>query len=201
MAIKIILGAIGASIAYNLYNSYTGTTDISIFSRLFSTICAGIYIGLLGVFYVLPALSQKAAQSMFSDSNQKADQDLLHDARVLMAQGDYESAVIAYRKAIIKDPSNRLAWTDMAKLYAEKLEQPLLAASSLREAYDEHDWEEEDAAFLLFRTSEWQLGGCEDQEAGAATLSEVIRKFPGTRHSANATQQLRQLGYEVKTDL
>ena len=200
MAIKIILGAIGAAIAYFLYSSYTDPSDEATFSRLLSTIIAGFFVGLLGVFYVLPALSHKAAQSMFSDPNQKSDQDLLHGARALVAQGDYEGAVISYRKAIIKAPTNRLAWTDMAKLFAERLEQPQLAAASLREAYDEHEWEEEDAAFLLFRLSEWQLDDCEDKEAGAATLSEVIKAFPGTRHSANALQQLQQLGYKVKVE-
>jgi tetratricopeptide (TPR) repeat protein len=200
MAIKIILGAIGAGVAYFLFQSYSGTTNISTFLRLLSTICAGLYVGLLGVFYVLPALSHKAAQSMFSDSNEKSEQDLLHGARALVAQGDYENAVAAYRKAIIKDPSNRLAWTDMAKLYADKLEQPRLAVASLREAYEEHEWKEEDATFLLFRISERQLNDCEDQEAGAATLSEIIEKFPSTRHSANAMQQLRQLGYTVEVE-
>lgn len=198
MASKIILSIIGAFIAYYVYNSYFNGSDADTFSKLLSTICAGLFFGLLAVFYVLPALSHKAAQSMYADANETAEQDILHDARALVAQGDYENAVIAYRKAITKEPSNRLAWTDMAKLYAEKLEQPQLAASSLREAYDEHEWSEEDGAFLLFRISEWQLDDCEDQEAGAATLSEVIEAYPSTRHSANAMQQLRQLGYKVE---
>ncbi|MFT5906414.1 MAG: tetratricopeptide (TPR) repeat protein [Cryomorphaceae bacterium] len=198
MTIKIILAAIGAAIAYFLHSSYSDASDEATFTRLLSTVFAGFYVGLLGVFYVLPAISHKAAQSMFSDSNESPDQDLLNGARALMAQGDYESAIVSYRRAIIKVPSNRLAWTDMAKLYAEKLEQPKLAVASLREAYDEHEWEEDDAAFLLFRISEWQLDDCGDQEAGAATLSEVIEAFPDTRHSANAVQQLQQLGYKVK---
>ncbi|MGJ8656041.1 MAG: tetratricopeptide repeat protein [Akkermansiaceae bacterium] len=198
MASKIILGIIGAFIAYYVYNSYSDGSDAGTFSRLLSTICAGLFFGLLSVFYVLPALSHKAAQSMYADANETAEQDILHEARALVAQGDYENAVVAYRKAIIKEPSNRLAWTDMAKLYAEKLEQPQLAASALREAYDENEWSEEDGAFLLFRISEWQLDDCEDPAAGAATLSEVIEAYPSTRHSANAMQQLRQLGYEVE---
>jgi tetratricopeptide (TPR) repeat protein len=198
MATKIILGLIGASIAYYMYDSYTDPDPNATFSKLLSTICAGLFFGLLAVFYVLPALSHKAAQSMYADANEAAEQDGLQEARALVAQGDYESAVVAYRKSLIKDPSNRLAWTDMAKLYAEKLEQPQLASSSLREAYDEHEWSEEDGAFLLFRISEWQLDDCQDQEAGAATLKEVIEAYPSTRHSANAMQQLRQLGYEVE---
>jgi len=197
MISKIILVIIGASIGYYLYGAYTSPVEESTFERLLSTIVAGIFVGLIGVFYVLPAMSHKAAQSMMGDSNQKPDQDILHQARALVAQGDYEAAIVAYRKATIKDPTNRLAWTDMAKLYAEKLEQPQLAASCLREAYDEHEWQEEDATFLLFRLSEWQIDECDDSKAGIATLQEVINTFPDTRHSANAMQQLRQLEIEA----
>ncbi len=200
MVIKTILGVIGASIGYFLYSAYSDPDPDATFMRLLSTICAGLFVGLLAVFYVLPALSHKASQSMYADSNSQVEKDLLHDARAFVAQGDYENAVVEYRKALMKDPSDRLAWTDMAKLYAEKLEQPHLAAASLREAYDEHEWGEEDGAFLLFRISEWQLDDCEDQEAGAATLSEVIETYPSTRHSANAMGQLRQLGYEVSVE-
>lgn len=197
MGAKIVLGILGAVITYFVYQSYNDPSNEGLFSRLFTTMFAGFYIGMLGVFYFLPALSHKMAQSMFSDSNQKSDQDLLNKARVLMAQGDYESAVVAYRRALIKDPSNRMGWTDMAKLYAERLEQPHLAVACLREACDEHKWEEDDEAFLLFRLSEWQVDECDDKLAGAKTLKEIVDKFPDTRNSANALQQLRQLGYDA----
>lgn len=200
MASKIILGTIGAIIAYFLIQAYTNPDTAAVFAKLFSSLAAGIFLGFLGIFYVLPAISQKAAQSMYSDSNEKAETDILHDARACVAQGDYENAVVAYRQALIKEPSNRLAWTDMAKLYADKLEQPQLAAASLREAYDEHEWSEEDGAFLLFRVSEWQLDECEDQDSGIATLKEVMKAYPSTRHSANAMQQLRQLGHEIEIE-
>ena len=196
MGVKIVLGILGAVITYFVYESYNDPSNEGQFSRLFTTMFAGFYVGMLGVFYFLPALSHKISQSMFSDSNQKSDQHLLNKARSLMAQGDYEAAVVAYRRALIKDPSNRMGWTDMAKLYAERLEQPHLAAACLREACDEHKWEEEDEAFLLFRLSEWQVDECCDRETGAETLREIIRKFPNTRNSANAIQQLRQLGYK-----
>lgn len=196
MTVKIILGTIAAVLTYHLVQAYTDPSSEAVFARLFTTLAAGIFIGLLAIFYVLPALSHKVSQSMYADSNSKVEKDTLHDARAYVAQGDYENAVVEYRKALIKDPSNRLAWTDMAKLYAEKLEQPYLAAASLQEAYDEHEWQEEDGAFLLFRISEWQLDDCEDLDAGKATLAKVIEAYPETRHSANAMQQLRQLGIE-----
>jgi tetratricopeptide (TPR) repeat protein len=180
MGVKIVLGILGAVITYFVYESYNDPSNEGQFSRLFTTLFAGFYVGLLGVFYFLPALSHKISQSMFSDSNQKSKQDLFNKPRALVAQGDYEAAVVAYRRALIKSPMNRLGWTEMAKIYAEKLEQPQLAAACLREACDEHKWEEEDEAFLLFRLSEWQVDECGDRVAGAETLREIIEKFPGS---------------------
>jgi len=201
MFVKITLGVIGAFIAYQLIAAYTDPAEEAVFARLFSTLAAGIFLGLLAIFYVLPALSQKAAMSMYADSNEAPEQDILQAARAFVAQGEYDQAVVAYRQALEKEPDNRLGWTDMAKLYVEKLEQPELAVSAIREGIDGHEWDEEDGAFLLFRMSEWQLNECEDQEAGAATLSEVMEKYPSTRHSANAMQQLRDLGYEVEVEV
>ena len=201
MFVKITLGVIGVFIAYQLIAAYTDPAEEAVFARLFSTLAAGIFLGLLAIFYVLPALSQKAAMSMYADSDEAPEQDILQAARAFVAQGEYDQAVVAYRQALEKEPDNRLGWSDMAKLYVEKLEQPELAVSAIREGVDGHEWDEEDGAFLLFRMSEWQLNECEDQEAGAATLSEVMEKYPSTRHSANAMQQLRDLGYEVEVEV
>ena len=202
MFVKITLGIIGAFIGYQIISAYSGPLDEeTMFPRLFSTLSAGIFLGLLAIFYVLPALSQKAAMSMYADSDEAPEQDILQAARAFVAQGEYDQAVVAYRQALEKEPDNRLGWSDMAKLYVEKLEQPELAVSAIREGVDGHEWDEEDGAFLLFRMSEWQLNECEDQEAGAATLSEVMEKYPSTRHSANAMQQLRDLGYEVEVEV
>ena len=201
MFVKITLGVIGVFIAYQLIAAYTDPAEEAVFARLFSTLAAGIFLGLLAIFYILPALSQKAAMSMYADSDEAPEQDILQAARAFVAQGEYDQAVVAYRQALEKEPDNRLGWSDMAKLYVEKLEQPELAVSAIREGVDGHEWDEEDGAFLLFRMSEWQLNECEDQEAGAATLSEVMEKYPSTRHSANAMQQLRDLGYEVEVEV
>ena len=196
-----IIGVVAAFLLYNLISAYSGPLEDTMFSRLFSTLATGIFLGLLAIFYILPYLSEKAAMSVYADSGEAPEPDVLSEARALVAQGEYDQAVVAYRQALEKEPDNRLGWTDMAKLYVEKLEQPELAVSSLREGIDGHEWDEEDGAFLLFRLSEWQLDDCEDQEAGAASLTEVMEKYPSTRHSANAMQQLRDLGYDVEVEV
>lgn len=212
MFIKIVLGAIGAFLAYQLIKVYSDPgviTDQEAMTlqiyRLLITLAVGIFLGFLAIFYVLPVISQKAAQSMYDDSGAEPDQDILQDARAFMAQGEYDQAVVAYRQALEKEPSNRLGWTDLGKLYGEKLEQPKIAAAALREAFDAHEWEEEDGAFLLFRASEWHLDHSDDhsesQEAGCAILVEIMEAYPKTRHSANAMQKIRKLGYEVDIEV
>ena len=196
-----IIGAVAIFLLYNLISAYSGPLEDTMFARLFSTLAMGIFLGLLAIFYILPVLSQKAAMSMYADSGEAPEPDNLQEARALVAQGEYEQAIVAYRQALEKEPDNRLGWTDMAKLYVEKLEQPELAISSIREGFDSHEWDAEDGAFLLFRISEWQLNDCDDKETGAETLKEVMKKYPSTRHSANAMQQLRGLGYDIDVEV
>ena len=196
---KIILAIIGIGIAFLVFRTYTthsAEAAEDALSRLGVTALAGLYLGYLAVTYILPALSEKASDFVYSDTQEVVEQDSLHDARALMAQGDYEGALVGYRAAVTKEPENRLAWTDMAKIYADKLEQPTMAIETYREAHANHEWPVEDAAFFLFRISEWQIDECEDRDACVATLEQIREAFPETRHSANAMQQLRQLGIE-----
>lgn len=197
---SIVLGAIGILIAYMLIRVYSGeSSNTAIMLRFGATVLAGVYVGFLAVAYLLPIFTNKVSDMVFSDSGAAPEVDSLSKARGLVAQGEYEAAIEEYTKAIENEPENRLAWTDVAKIYADKLNQPEAAVATYRRAYEKMEWPEDDAAFFLFRISEWQLDELNDSDAGVATLEEVRRKFPETRHSANATNQLRQLGVEPAT--
>ncbi len=193
----IFLGIVGVLITYMLITVYSGPeTNTSIMIRFGATVLAGVYVGFLAVAYILPIFTDKVSDMVFSDNTRTAEPDSLSSARGLVAQGEYEAAIIEYNKSIEKEPDNRLAWTDVAKIYADKLDQPQQAVATYRNAYDNYEWSDEDAAFFLFRISEWQLDELSDRDAGIASLEEVRAAFPETRHSANATNQLRQLGVE-----
>ena len=198
---EIILGIIGIPIAIMTYRAYTvvdpnAAVGTSIMLRFGATVLAGVYVGLLAVFYLLPIFSNKVTDMVFSDNGIAAEPDSLSKARGLVAMGEYEEAIKEYNNALEHEPDNRLAWTDIAKIYADKLEQPGMAIATYRTAFNDHEWEEDDAAFFLFRISEWQIDDLDDRFTAIETLQEIIAKFPGTRHSANATNQLRQLGIE-----
>ncbi len=193
----ITLGIVGLLISHMLYKVYSGPdSGTSDMLRFGATILAGAYIGFLAVAYLLPMFSGKITDMVFSDSGLAPEPDNLSKARGLVAQGEYESAITEYNRIIESEPENRLTWTGIAKIYADKLEQPELAVATYRRAYDNAEWSDEDAAFFLFRISEWQLNELDDRDAGIATIEEVRATFPETRHSANATNQLRQLGIQ-----
>lgn len=192
-----ILVVIGLLVTYMLIRVYSGPdTNTAIMLRFGSTVLAGVYAGFLAVAYVLPIFTNKVTDMIFSDNGLAPEPDGLSSARGLVAQGEYDAAIVEYSKAIEKDPENRLAWTDTAKIYADKLGQPEQAVATYRSACDNVEWSADDASFFLFRISELQFAELDDKDAGIATLEEVRLKFPETRHSANATNQLRQIGVE-----
>lgn len=157
---------------------------------LLSFLSAGLF-GVLFVVEVLPLMAQKMTHSVF-DSGEKVERDPLHDARSLMAQGEYEGAIIALRAASAKDPTNRMPWTEIAKIQAEKLHDPAASIETLRQALETQPWPEEDAAFLMFRLADVYRESLSDTESATAILNQVARQFPGTRHAANATHRLHE---------
>jgi tetratricopeptide (TPR) repeat protein len=160
------------------------------------TFVGSVLAGLMVVLHLVPMLAQKATHAVF-DSGEMVEKDPMRDARSLVAQGNYEEAVEAFRTAAEKDPSNRLPWVEIYRIQHEQLQQPFAAAETLRTAVEAHPWEPDDAAFFLFRLSELHDGPLADREGAAALLQQVVDLLPQTRHAANATQRLREWGVEV----
>lgn len=151
--------------------------------------------GAAGVFvwvYVLPFLAQRATGGIFEGGPGFEEEDPMRDAHACLAQGDYDGAIVAFRKVANEDPTNRLPWVEMAKVYRTHLEDPAGAATVLRDALEAHAWEEDDACFLLFRLSEIYHEDMDDRETCRAIMQQVIDTFPETRHSANATHKLHE---------
>lgn len=151
------------------------------------------YVGLVFVAYILPVMANKVTHAMF-ESGESVEPDAMHDARVLVAQGKYAEAVEAFRLAAGKEEGNRVPWLEMAKLQREQLDDSLGATATLREALEDHTWNEDDAGFLLFRLAELYAEALDDEEAAAEVLGQLIEQFPNTRHSANARHRLQQWG-------
>lgn len=195
MVKPIFIGSLGLGIAYLVYHVYQIADANDIFFRLVVTILAGLYIGLLFLLYVLPLISDGLTRLMYSEPSGGAEiDDPLHDYRSLVAQGNYQGGLEALRVVVMDDASNRMAWVEMAKVQVSHLDDPEGAVETLSEALAGREWELDDAAFFMFRISEIQLESLQNQQAAVSVLKQVCELMPESRHSANATHQLRELG-------
>ncbi|MES2924126.1 MAG: tetratricopeptide repeat protein [Verrucomicrobiota bacterium] len=154
--------------------------------------------GLLGIFFVvyaLPFFAQRATHAIY-DSGEMMEKDVMHDARSLLAQGDYEGAIAAFQAAAAADPLNRLPWVEIAKIYKDNLGDPAAAVATIRHALESQEWEVNDAAYFLFRLAELYNEVEGDRASAVAIMNQVIEQFPGTRHSANASHKLHEWAVE-----
>lgn len=154
--------------------------------------------GLVGVFFVLqilPSIAHRFTHAIY-DSAEMVERDVMHAARSLLAQGDYEGAIEAFREAAAADVLNRLPWVEIAKIYKDKLGDSAAAIQTIRYALESQEWEVNDAAYLLFRLAELYDEVDGDRASAVAIMQQVIEQFPGTRHSANANHKLHEWGVE-----
>ena len=156
-------------------------------------VVVAIYAAILFTTYVLPSIVHRFTHMVY-DSGEELEEDPMHDARSLFAQGDFLGAIKAYREVAQAQPDNRFPWVEMAKIQHDNLENPDAAIETLREALVSNEWRENDAAFLMFRLAELYEVDKGDQATSIDILKQVVDTFPETRHSANATHRLRELG-------
>ena len=156
-----------------------------------------VYAGILGVIYLLPAVVGKMSEGVYgsgAEVDKDEAKDEMHDARAAFAKGEYPEAVRLYRKVWLQDKSNRFPIVEVAKIQHDNLESPSLAVDTLREALESNDWRENDAAFFMFRIADIYENDLEQHEGAVQILQQVIEELPGTKHAANATHKLRELG-------
>ncbi|MEN9974361.1 MAG: hypothetical protein RLZZ282_367 [Verrucomicrobiota bacterium] len=161
---------------------------------LLAIVTAGV-IGVFFVLHILPNCVQRVTHAIY-DSSEMVDRDFMHDARSLMAQGDYQGAIEAFREAAKADPLNRLPWVEIAKIYKSHLGDPGSAVKTIRLALESQEWEVNDAAYFLFRLAELYDEVEGNRPAAVAIMQQVIDQFPMTRHSANANHKLHDWGMD-----
>lgn len=163
-------------------------------------VTAAVLVGLIVVFSVLPAVAHRMTHAIY-DSGQEVERDPMHDARSLIAQGEYEGAIEALKLAAAADPMNRVPWVEMVKIYKDHLDRPDQAIETLRYALESQAWEVNDAAYFMFRLAELYDTIQNDRASAIAIMNQVANQFKGTRHSANAVHKLHEWQAEhVQTD-
>ena len=161
---------------------------------LLAFVSAGV-VGIFFVLQILPSFAHRLTHAIY-DSAEMVERDVMHDARSLLAQGDYQGAITAFREAAAADPLNRLPWVEIAKIYKDKLNDPGSAVQTIRHALESQEWEINDAAYLLFRLAELYDEVEGNRASAVAIMRQVVEQFPGTRHSANASHKLREWGID-----
>lgn len=159
---------------------------------LLAFLTAGL-VGIVFVIHVLPAIAHRFTHAVY-DSAEMVEKDPMHDARAKVAQGDWEGAIEAFRAAAAADPLNRLPYVEISKIQLEQLEDAPAAVDTLRHAIEDQEWQENDAAYLMFRLAEIYDSNMEDRMSAGTIMQQVIDQFPETRHSANARHKLREWG-------
>jgi tetratricopeptide (TPR) repeat protein len=159
---------------------------------LLAFLTAGL-VGIIFVIHVLPAIAHRFTHAVY-DSAERVEKDPMHDARAKVAQGDWEGAIEAFRAAAAADPLNRLPYVEISKIQLDQLEDAPAAVNTLRHAIEDQEWQENDAAYLMFRLAEIYETNLGDHNSAATIMQQVIDQFPETRHSANARHKLREWG-------
>jgi len=165
------------------------------FTGILLTFLTAGFVGILFVFVVLPMMAQKVTHAVY-DSAEMIERDVMHDARVLVAQGEYLAAIEAFKEAAKAEPLNRLPWVEIAKIQKDNLEDPQAAIDTIRGVLEGQEWEISDAAYFMFRLAELYDEELGEREIAVAILQQVVEQFPRTRHSANAKTRLHEWGYD-----
>lgn len=180
-------------IASKLEGDKAGKEGQRVFMGILMTFfCAGV-VGIVVVVYLLPFFAQRVTHAVY-DSAEVMEKDAMHNARSLLAQGDYEGAIVSFQEAAAADPLNRLPWVEIAKIQKDNLGDPGAAIQTIRHALESQEWEVNDAAYFLFRLAELYHDEAGDFATATQIMNQVVEQFPGTRHSANASHKLHEWG-------
>jgi tetratricopeptide (TPR) repeat protein len=168
-----------------------GVTTNGVMYKLLSCLVLAIIAGIFTVMVLLPKLGDAVGTVMYS-SGEEVTADERMKAAAKMAQGDYEGAIAEYKKMAQEKPDDPFPISEIAKIHADKLEDPGAALTFLQGHLEAREWTEEHAAFLMFRIADIHLQQRE-YDAAKDILEQVVGNFPGTRHSANAKHKINEI--------
>ena len=157
----------------------------------------GLYLltGVLGAFFffkvMLPVIGDMITTAMV-ESGEEPEEPPMVRIRSLIAEGDYDSAAEELVHVAAANPGDRVPWSERADLLDRKLSDSLGAVQTLEIGLKSYDWNEDDAAFFLFKICEIHEKRHAREEA-LATLDRIVERFPITRYSANAAHKKREL--------
>jgi len=192
--LKIGFALLGIAIFFYVWDHF-GKAEAEgdqVMGKFFAIIVGGIVAAFLVGMFVVPMLGD-AVGNFFYSSGEKIEDDGSNAAAAMLAQGDYEGAAAEYKKIVAENPGESFPVWEAGKVMAEKLEDPDGAIAWVSEQLEAQEWDEDGAAFLMFRLAELHEEHKDDPDTALDLLSQVVGTFPGTRHAANATSKKRKM--------
>jgi len=159
--------------------------------KLLSILLLAVVGGIFFVMVILPKLGDAVGTVMYS-SGEEVTSDEGMKAAAKMAAGDYPGAIKEYEEMMKLKPEDPFPVSEIAKIHAEKLQDPGKALAILQSHLQSREWSAENAAFLMFRMVDLHLAG-HDFDSAKNILEQVVGNFPGTRHSANAKHRINEI--------
>jgi hypothetical protein len=197
--IKLCLaGLLVLVILWTQHNWKTWENEKEVY-KLLSILLLAVAGGFFFVMVILPKLGDAVGASMYS-SGEEVGSDEGSKAAVKMARGDYLGAISEYEVMMSEKPADPFPVSEIAKIHAEKLKDPAKALAFLRQHLAAREWGAEDAAFLMFRVADLQTG-LHEFDSAKDVLQQVMGRFAGTRHSANAKHKISEIEQKQFKDL
>lgn len=188
MLINLSIITIGL-VAWAIYSKWT---EWDVGFKFVATFFCAIAVGFFCVLVILPNVGDAIGAHFFS-APEHVEQDPLTKAAAKVSQGDYEGAIKAYRAIASDEPENRFPIFEIAKIQHDYLNDVDAAIKTFENSMEENEWQENDAAAILFRLQHIYLEAKQDEIQAKMILQSVIDLFPNTRHSANAHHRLNEI--------
>lgn len=188
----LLLMLLGGLFVYFNHKSWDEETRVASFLAVF--LLGGILAAILVFMHVLPWIGD-AVGGFFYSSGEEVSDDGSNAAVAKLAQGDYAGAIAEYEKLRAENPDEAFNVGEIAKIHADKLEDPDAGIAYLTEAIEGQEWSEDGAGLLLVRMVDIHAGAL-DFASAKSVLEQTMEALPGTRHSANANHRLQQLEEE-----
>ena len=171
-------------------SSKKGSQGFTLFLLFLLTAVVG---GILFVPRLLSMFGDAVGEAVLA-SGEEVEADPYAEARSLVANGDYSSAVTLFREIGKEHPGDRLPVLEMVKLFQDKMDQPANAILTLESALrQDSDWDDEDKAVFMFKAVDLYHEHTNNKEGAVKMLQQIASSFPKTRHAANAMHQLREI--------
>ena len=160
-----------------------------------ATIALALVMGVIVALWLAPMIGNRVG-GFFYNPSEEVEKNPHSAAMALVAQGDYEGAIEAYKAVLDKNPADLHAVSEIVHLYCDRLHEPGPAAGFLEQTL-QLEQPVEKAAFLASRLADVCWTHQRDGLRAKAILLKVAEMLPETTHAANAMHRIREIEHAL----